>query len=656
MTTIDLLKNAIKNSKYKNEIDALIYLVFYFLNKNILLSKLKLFKYLKEKIKKIDDSKKHSLLNIGSSFDLNKLIDLIEKKAKNEKNILGCPEIDDYSILLALIKIIEEKTNNNLGYKEILKEFIINHIHFIEKSKLEENFIGRSEEINKILRIIEKNFKNNILIIGDTGIGKTAILQKIKTEIKDKKVFEIFPGNKKLVDQLIEVGTEIKEKRVIFILDEIFSFDIETINLVINSFKIIASANIHSFEKFSNENKTLINKFELINLDEPDLEDIKKILIAKYHFFIKKNDFFVSKLEDNFFDEIINLCKKYIFDQAFPGKAISLLEETLAYAKLNNIRNINNEIVRIIASQKVNIPFSSLNDVEKKDLVKMKEKILKKVKGQEKAVNKIVKVFQRYKLGFKKSNRPIGSFLFIGPSGVGKTELAKTVAEEFFGSIESMIRIDMSEYTEAHTVQRLIGAPPGYIGFEEGGQLTNPVKKRPYSLVLLDEIEKAHPKIFDIFLQVLDDGRLTDGRGKTVDFTNTIIIATSNAGIDEIVDMINEGKTEEEIEKEINDILQDYFRLEFINRFDDIVIFNSLKTKDLKEIAKIQIENLQYELAKKNIKLIVKENTYDILAKQGYDPRFGARKLLRLIQDKIENQLVELIITNQLQENQVIEF
>ena len=487
-------------------------------------------------------------------------------------------------------------------------------------------------------------------------LEKQLFLKKIKGSLKNKKVFEIFPGNEQLINEILDIATKIKEKPVLFLFDEIFSFEIKVINIILNSFQIIASSNIKSYERFADENRTIINKFEVINLDEPNDDELKKILILKYNLFIKKNDFFVNNLEDGFIDETINLCKKYIFDQAFPGKAVSLLEETLAYAKLNNIKSVGKEILRIITSQKVNIPLNSLNEVEKKDLAKMKERISKKVKGQEKAIDKVVKVFQRYKLGFKKSNRPIGSFLFVGPSGVGKTELAKTIAEEFFGSIESMIRIDMSEYTEAHTIQRLIGAPPGYIGFEEGGQLTNPVKKRPYSLILLDEIEKAHPKIFDIFLQVLDDGRLTDGKGETVDFTNTIIVATSNAGIDEIIDMIDEGKTQEEIEKELNDILQDYFRLEFINRFDDIIIFNALKFQDLKEIAKIQIKKLEDELAKKKIKLVVRDKTYEMLAKEAFDPRFGARKLLRLIQDKIENQLVELIITNQLQENQVIEF
>jgi ATP-dependent Clp protease ATP-binding subunit ClpB len=214
----------------------------------------------------------------------------------------------------------------------------------------------------------------------------------------------------------------------------------------------------------------------------------------------------------------------------------------------------------------------------------------------------------------------------------------------------------MSEFAEAHTVQRLLGAPPGYIGFEEGGQLTNPIKTKPYNLVLLDEIEKAHPRIFDIFLQVLDDGRLTDGQGKIVDFKNTVIIATSNAGIEDILDLINEGKSHKEIESEIKEILQDYFRIEFINRFDDIIVFNSLKPDALQKIAVLQIEKLKLELQKRNIGFSVSDKTLEYLAKEGYDPRYGARGLIRVIQDKIENQLAELIIAGKLNEGERIEF
>ncbi len=343
-------------------------------------------------------------------------------------------------------------------------------------------------------------------------------------------------------------------------------------------------------------------------------------------------------------------------DQSFPAKGINLLEETALFAKNQSLHAVTVEMLRAIISEKTSIPIGSLTEFDKKDLSELPKKLAKKVKGQDNAIARVAKVIQRSKLGFGNKNRPIGSFLFVGPSGVGKTELAKVLAKEIFGDEEAMVRLDMSEFAEAHTVQRMIGAPPGYIGFEEGGQLTNPIKTKPYNLVLLDEIEKAHPRIFDIFLQVLDDGRLTDGQGRVVDFKNTIIIATSNAGIEDIIDLIEEGKTQNEIEKEIKEILQDYFRIEFINRFDDIIVFDALTPDALERIGELQIEKLKQELEKRNIGFSVSQQTLSHLAKEGHDPRYGARGMIRLLQDKIENKLAEMIINDEIKEGERVEF
>ena len=352
--------------------------------------------------------------------------------------------------------------------------------------------------------------------------------------------------------------------------------------------------------------------------------------------------------------EVIKLTKQHISELSFPAKGISLLEETAHFSKSQNEVLVTPEMARVVVSQKANIPIASLTDFDKKDLSELDERIKQKVKGQDHAVKKIARSIQRSRLGLNRSNKPIGSFLLVGPSGVGKTELAKVLAQEIFGDVENMIRIDMSEYSEPHTVQRLVGAPPGYIGYEEGGQLTNPVKNKPYSLVLLDEIEKAHPKVFDVFLQILDDGRLTDGRGKVVDFRNTMIIATSNAGIEDILDLIEEGKQHTEIEKEIKDIMQDYFRIEFLNRFDDIVVFKALDVPSLVGIAEIQIQKLAIELYTRGITLEVKPETIQQLAESAYDPKYGARGLQRIIQENLENPIVEMIMHDQVQPGQRI--
>jgi ATP-dependent Clp protease ATP-binding subunit ClpA len=600
-----------------------------------------------------DKSKTHNTTNLfdkkeNSTFYKERL----QQMAAIQRQILACPHNDEHVILLASLKALDEITQSK-DYKTVLKEILMKNLHKVENMDLLFPFIGREKEIEEIKRVLGRSFRNNVLIVGPTGVGKTTLAQAIKNYLEDARLFQLFSGNSIFFDQIVSILADAEGKKTLFFLDELFTFESGQIKYAIDNSQVIGTANDVSFRKFAQENPGLVSKFEIIQLNEPPTNELIEILSAQQQYLEK--DIQIN-WESDFVDELINLAKRYIPEQSFPAKGISLLEESVLHAKTQGVPQITKEMVRVIVSQKTNIPIGSLTELDKKDLSTLPSKLATKVKGQDEAIEKVAKVIQRSRLGLGKKNKPIGSFLFVGPSGVGKTELAKAVAQEVFGDFENMVRIDMSEFSEAHTVQKLVGAPPGYIGFEEGGQLTNPIKAKPYNLVLLDEIEKAHPRVFDIFLQVLDDGRLTDGQGKIVDFKNTIIIATSNAGIEDILDLINEGKNQKEIEKELKEILQDYFRIEFINRFDGVIIFNSLKQDALQKIAILQVEKLQTELAKRNIGFSVSKETIERIAQEGYDPRYGARGLIRVIQDRIENKLAEMIIGNELKEGQRVEF
>lgn len=356
--------------------------------------------------------------------------------------------------------------------------------------------------------------------------------------------------------------------------------------------------------------------------------------------------------------QLADLAIRFYPHRGLPGGALKLLGDAKDVASQNKQELTLPDIQQTVALQR-NLPLSAIATNDLSDVRELSAKLGERVLGQDHAIQTVTKVIQRSHVGLASRNKPIASFLFLGPSGVGKTELAKSLAELLFHSPRAFTRIDMSEFSEAHTVQRLIGAPPGYVGYEEGGQLTNPVDQEPYSLVLLDEIEKAHPKVFDTFLQLLDDGRLTDGRGKTVDFRHTIVIATSNIGVKQIIEATETGLIHDRqrfLRTGLLPLLVEHFRPEFLNRFDAIIAFSPLGPDRLAAIGRAQIETLTKRLAEQDIKVTVSDEKLAELAKRAYQPTFGARPMRRLIQEEIETTIAEGIVQGTLKTGQSVSF
>ena len=606
------------------------------------------------------------------------------------------------------------------------------------KSKLDP-VIGRHNEIERVIQILCRRTKNNPVLIGEAGVGKTAIVEGLARKIVADDVPELLHGKRLIVLDLalMVAGTKYRgqfEERIKAVLDEVRSSKktilfIDELHTLVGAggaegamdaaniikpalsrgeLQCIGATTLDEYRKGIEKDAALERRFQPVMVEPPCIADAIKILYGlkpayEAHHKVRYTDDAIEaavKLSDRFIngrflpDKAIDLMdeagacvriantpkhpdfretedaiqqmvrdkEKAIADQRFEDAAkfrnrerelrgqLEAQEKAWENARGDNLPEVTRENIHSVLSKLTGIPLEQLQDTESKRLLQMETELEKSVIGQSDAVHAVARALRRARADLKDPNRPIGSFIFLGPTGVGKTELAKTLAEALFDDERSMIRIDMSEYMEKHSVARLIGAPPGYVGYDEGGQLTEAVRRRPYSVILLDEIEKAHRDVFNVLLQILDDGRLTDGKGRVVNFKNTVIIMTSNLGSHEIL-----NKKFEEAEAAVKGMLKEYFRPEFLNRVDDIVVFHALDRAEVKAIAALLLKNLGARLEKQiRLHLTWSEAALDALADQGFDPDFGARPLKRLLSHTIETLISEKVIKGEVQEGDTV--
>ena len=611
--------------------------------------------------------------------------------------------------------------------------------------------IGRDDEIERVIEILCRKTKNNPVLIGEAGVGKSAIVYGLALRIakgevpeilKDKTVFSLELGGlmagtkyrgelEERLKNLIETIT--KNKNIIVFIDEIHTLmqvgsdkgeinpaDMLKLYLARGEFQTVGATTTEEYRKYIEKDKALERRFQPVMVNPPSVEDTIKILMGlrdSYEAFHK------VKISEEAIVAAAKLSDRYIMDRSLPDKAIDLIDEASSKAKVHSnfkpreiqliddeilgyeaekkealiadnyekaamfrdrireanerkkiaeevvIKNSNNVTITeddicAVISKWTGIPVTKITESEKERLLNLEDLLHKRVIGQDEAVSAVSKAIRRARIGLKDNNRPIGSFLFLGRTGVGKTELCKALSEAMFDNENNVIRLDMSEYMEKHSVSKLIGSPPGYVGFDEGGQLTEQVRRKPYSVVLFDEIEKAHPDVFNMLLQILDDGRLTDSQGRTVSFKNTIIILTSNVGVDELPkqavklgfgESVSVAEPNYDKTKEIlMGALKRKFKPEFLNRIDVITVFHTLSYNQIAQIAKLFIANLNKRLNNKGASLKVTEGALKYLIEKGYSPEYGARPLRRLIEQEVEDRIAEQILENKLEPGSVI--
>ncbi|WP_373600628.1 ATP-dependent Clp protease ATP-binding subunit [Paraclostridium bifermentans] len=615
------------------------------------------------------------------------LIDEISK-------VLNIDKIKSYSI-----NQLENSDNQKEKFKiPTLEKYAINLNEYAKAEKIDP-LIGREKELQRIIQILSRRTKNNPVLIGDPGVGKTAIVEGlankiIKKEVPDsllnKTIYNLEIGGmlagakyrgefeeriKKVIEEVISA------EEIILFIDEIHtivgagatgenSMDASNILKPVLSrgdIQVIGATTIDEYRKNIEKDVALERRLQTILIEEPSKEEAIKILKGlKLKYELHHN----VEITDKAIKAAVDLSDRYITDRYLPDKAVDVMDESASRVRMNKYKKynkiVNDEIVAEVVSLWTGIPTIKIIKSESNKLLNLEEILHKRVVGQDEAVKAVSKAVRRSRSGLKDPKRPIGSFLFLGPTGVGKTELCKALAEAHFGNENQIVRIDMSEYMEKHSISRLIGSPPGYIGHDDGGQLTEKVRRNPYSVVLFDEIEKAHEDVFNILLQILDEGRLTDSKGRTIDFKNTVIIMTSNLGATSIKSSkiigftctSNENTIDEQdymgMKDKIMSELKSRFKPEFINRIDDIIVFHKLSIKDLKEISEIMIKQLINRVKKINIDLDIEESVVEFIANHGIDLEYGARPLKRAIQKEIEDSFAEEIIKGEIKKGDCV--
>lgn len=634
------------------------------------------------------------------------------------------------------VKVEKKKNKKQNKKKKFLDTFGTNLTDKAKNNELD-IVIGREKEIQRIVQILNRRSKNNPCLIGEPGVGKTAIAQGLAIKIANQNVpAKLLNKEVYLLDMTAVIaGTQFRgqfESRMKGIIDECKEYGniilvIDEIHNIIGAgdgehsmnaanilkpalsngeIQLIGTTTLKEYRKYIEKDSALERRFQQVLVEEPNIEDSIVILegIKKYY-----EEYHKVKISSDIIRQAVIMSEKYIHDRFLPDKAIDILDEACSRINLENkdlfklemlkqeLAKVQSEKEEVIAADSTEdyqkaadlktrecqlieeidklsakakpkqlnvqdianvieswtkIPVKKITEAETQKLLNLETNLHKRIIGQDEAVSSVARAIRRNRAGLQSTKRP-PSFIFVGPTGVGKTELAKSLAYEMFGSEDSIIRIDMSEYMESHSTSKLIGAPPGYVGYDDAGQLTDKVKRKPYSIILLDEIEKAHTDVFNILLQVLDDGKLTDSQGNTVSFSNTIIIMTSNAGSNSNINSIGFGK--QSIDKnKIMDSLKELFRPEFLNRVDEIIQFDSLTKEQLLKIVDLMLENTRKALNEKDINMDITKKAKNYLLEKGTDIKFGARPLRRAIQRYIEDELSEMILRSQLLDGQTV--
>ena len=603
--------------------------------------------------------------------------------------------------------------------------------------------VGRNKEVRRLVQILSRRTKNNPVLVGEPGVGKTAIVEglaqriihgQVPEDMLHKRVMMLDMGSlvagtkfrgefeerlKKIIDEIYNDG------HIILFIDEIHTLigagsaegSVDASNilkpaLARGEIQLIGATTLNEYQKYIEKDSALERRLAKVQVDEPSQEEAVQILQGLRPRYEEHHGLRIS---DEAIEAAVTMSVRYIHSRQLPDKAIDLIDESAAKVRLDasdkpsKVTDLQNELVRVnaekeeaiynqafeqaaqlrleerkiaeklaqaqqkqienqelqvvsaedvaeVVSQWTGVPVQQIAKKESQRLMDLEKILHQRVVGQDKAVVAVSRAIRRARSGLKDPNRPIGSFMFLGPTGVGKTELAKALAQAMFGSEDALIRVDMSEFMEKYSTSRLIGSPPGYVGYEEGGQLTEKVRTKPYSVILLDEVEKAHPDIFNILLQVLDDGYLTDAKGRRVDFRNTILIMTSNLGATQLreeksvgFNAVDQSKDQRAMEKRILEELKKAYRPEFLNRIDETVVFNSLDASEIHEIVKIMSRQIVARMAEQGIQLKITPSAIDVIGKAGFDPEYGARPIRRALQREIEDKLSEALISGQVQ-------